>query len=273
MTTQCVMRYMRAMTPATPGRRASLLRRLGRWATLVPVVAVLPAYVALIERGWQPLAATVALLALTMTLLLALERALPRGGLGVRPPGTLRLDIAYVVMSGAINVAVPMLVLAPLAAASPLAGRDLQLWPRNLPFWLDVLLFTLLADFISYVWHRLEHDPRFPLLWRIHAVHHAPRYFDVMMGGHVHPLDVLVFVALTAGLGLLLGVPVATIDATMLFAGVIGAIHHLDAETDLGWLNRLIPFADHHTVHHSRAPQENGNFGNITTIFDQLFGT
>ncbi len=256
-----------------PARPTTLLRRLGRWTTVGLVVGCIPAHV-LLQRLGLPALGSAGLVLLTMALTcLALEWWIPRGGLGERPPGTVSLDIFYNALSGGLNVLVPALVLIPLGHAVAPRFDGAPLWPQDLPFWLDVVLCTLLADFVSYWWHRLEHSPRFPDLWRIHAVHHTPRYYDFFMGGHVHPLDVIIFACITAGLAALLGVPEATIDATMLFAAVVGGMHHLDAETDLGVLNRLIPFADHHTVHHSRATDENGNFGNITTLFDQLFGT
>jgi sterol desaturase/sphingolipid hydroxylase (fatty acid hydroxylase superfamily) len=50
-------------------------------------------------------------------------------------------------------------------------------------------------------------------------------------------------------------------------------VHHTRVDTDCAWLNRVLPFADHHVVHHSIQPQDAGNYGNITTVFDQVFGT
>src|SRR5262249_17335488 len=57
------------------------------------------------------------------------------------------------------------------------------------------------------------------------------------------------------------------------FASMVGAVHHTSVDTDCRFLNRIVPFADHHIVHHSIRPQDAGNYGNITTIFDQVFGT
>jgi hypothetical protein len=54
---------------------------------------------------------------------------------------------------------------------------------------------------------------------------------------------------------------------------MVGAVHHTRVDTDCGWLNRAVPFADHHVVHHSIFPYDAGNYGNITTLFDQLFAT
>lgn len=248
-------------------------RRLLQWATVLLVALTLPAFFAMEAAGWSTMFASTLILAVTAIVLVGLERAIPRGGLGERPPRTLWVDIGYTSLNGLLNTLLPAFLLVPFASAHALRVGGATLWPHDLPRWLDVLLCTLMADFVSYWWHRWEHDPRVPWFWRLHSVHHAPRYFDFWVGGHVHPLDVVVFIVITAGFAALLGVSPLTIEATMLFASVIGAAHHLDAETNLGALNRVIPFADHHTVHHSRAPEENCNFGNITTLWDQLFGT
>jgi sterol desaturase/sphingolipid hydroxylase (fatty acid hydroxylase superfamily) len=93
------------------------------------------------------------------------------------------------------------------------------------------------------------------------------------MGPQVHPLDVAIFGLVGYALVALLGAPPLAIEAGAFFASIVGAMHHLRGETRCGWLNRLFPFGDNHVVHHSRLPQEDGNYGNITTLFDQLFGS
>jgi sterol desaturase/sphingolipid hydroxylase (fatty acid hydroxylase superfamily) len=93
------------------------------------------------------------------------------------------------------------------------------------------------------------------------------------MGARVHPLDVTVFACVGYSLVALIGAPLAAVETTAFLASMVGAIHHTHMATDCGWLNRVVPMADHHTVHHSSAEHVNGNFGNITTLFDQLFGS
>lgn len=105
------------------------------------------------------------------------------------------------------------------------------------------------------------------------SVHHAPKHFDVWMGAQVHPLDVAIFGLVGYAFVGLFGAPPIAVQAGAFFASIVGAMHHLRAETRCAWLNRLFPFADHHVVHHSRLPAENGDYGNITTLFDQIFGS
>jgi sterol desaturase/sphingolipid hydroxylase (fatty acid hydroxylase superfamily) len=86
-------------------------------------------------------------------------------------------------------------------------------------------------------------------------------------------VDIAIFGLVGYAFVALLGAPPLAIEAGAFFASIVGAIHHLRAETHCAWLNRVFPFADHHVVHHSRLPEENGNYGSITTLFDQLFGS
>jgi sterol desaturase/sphingolipid hydroxylase (fatty acid hydroxylase superfamily) len=93
------------------------------------------------------------------------------------------------------------------------------------------------------------------------------------MGARVHPFDTLGFTVVSYGFLAALGAPLPAIEIAAFFAAMVGAVHHTRVDTDCRWLNRLVPFADHHVVHHSIRPHDAGNYGNITTVFDQVFGT
>ena len=93
------------------------------------------------------------------------------------------------------------------------------------------------------------------------------------MGARVHPLDVLGFGLTGYCLVSVLGAPIEALEFTAYFAALIGGVHHTKLQTDCGWFNRIIPMGDHHIMHHSKREEDNGNFGNIFTFFDTLFGT
>src|SRR5512145_2312601 len=52
-----------------------------------------------------------------------------------------------------------------------------------------VLLAVLVLDFVSYAWHRANHQ--LPFLWRFHRVHHADGNFHVSTALRFHPGEVL----------------------------------------------------------------------------------
>lgn len=252
------------------------LRRLcAATATPAIVIGCMPAWFAL-QASWQePLLVSLALQAVIVVLLVLLELAIPHPTLEPRPPGTLHVIVFYNFAATAVAVVLPSLVYVPSARA---AGEGLglaALWPTSAPLWVQVVGVLLIVDFNSYWWHRLEHRPPkgYEWAWRLHSVHHAPTHFDLWMGPQVHPLDVAIFGLLGYAFVALLGASPLAIEAAAFFASIVGAMHHLRAETRCGFLNRIFPFGDNHVVHHSCLPEENGNYGNITTLFDQLFGS
>jgi sterol desaturase/sphingolipid hydroxylase (fatty acid hydroxylase superfamily) len=235
--------------------------------------ASIVAWVAFWTSGLPTLAASLAASILMVTGVLVLERVAPRPGLAPRPPGTLWSDVAFTATTTVVAVVAPSLVVVPVGRALAATVGVRPVWPAHLPLWASTVLAILVADLTSYWWHRLQHTTGGSWLWRLHSVHHSPRHFDFWMGARVHPLDVLGFTIIGYGLLGVLGAPVPAIEITAFFASMVGAVHHSSLDSDCRWLNRIVPFADHHVVHHSIVPGDAGNYGNITTLFDQLFGT
>jgi sterol desaturase/sphingolipid hydroxylase (fatty acid hydroxylase superfamily) len=235
----------------------------------------MPAWFWLLSRTHQPLLCSLVCQAAIVALLFSLELAIPHPTLPPRPPGTLHIILFYNFAATAVAVALPSLAYVPLAHAIGNAARLAGLWPASAPLWAQIALALLIVDFNSYWWHRLEHRPPAgqQWMWRLHSVHHAPTHFDLWMGPQVHPIDVAIFGLVGYAFVALLGAPALAIEAAAFFASIVGAMHHLRAETRCGVLNRIFPFGDNHVVHHSPRPEENGNYGNITTLFDQLFGS
>jgi sterol desaturase/sphingolipid hydroxylase (fatty acid hydroxylase superfamily) len=231
------------------------------------------AWRALWMAGVPPLASSLAASIVMVVSLLLLERAIPRPGLDRRSAGTLGSDVAFTATTTVVAVVAPSLVIVPLArTAAAVLGAE-PVWPVRLPLWASAIAAIFVADLTSYWWHRLQHTTGESWLWRLHSVHHSPRHFDFWMGARVHPLDVLGFTVVSYAVLAALGAPPVAIDITAFFASMVGAVHHTRVDTDCRWLNRILPFADHHVVHHSIRPHDAGNYGNITTVCDQLFGT
>jgi sterol desaturase/sphingolipid hydroxylase (fatty acid hydroxylase superfamily) len=242
-------------------------------ATPVLLAASVVAWIVLWTEGVPSLASSFLASTVMVGGLLLLERTMPRPGLEPRRPGTIRSDVAFTVVTAIVAVAVPSLVVIPLGhAAGAVLGAG-TIWPGRTPLWASAVAAVLVADFTSYWWHRLQHTTGESWLWRLHSVHHSPRHFDFWMGARVHPLDTLGFTIVSYGVLAALGTPRVAIEISAFFAAMVGAVHHTRVDTDCGPLNRALPFADHHVVHHSILPHDAGNYGNITTLFDQLFAT
>src|SRR6266705_2230434 len=77
----------------------------------------------------------------------------------------------------------------------------------ELPFWIQVLIYLLVSDFLLYWIHRLFHGVA---LWRYHAIHHSPEDVDWISAARFHPIN------LTLGTVL--------VDVVLLLAGTAPAV-------------------------------------------------
>lgn len=142
-------------------------------------------------------------------------------------------------------------------------------------FWLPLATLFLVAQFLAYVTHVIFH--RYPLLWRLHEIHHSDVDVDVSTSYRHHPLEPLVFMPLITPLILLLGVPA---HAALAYQG-IGIALTVFAHSNLRvpeplerWLSKLVVTPDFHRLHHaSERRYTDSNYGVIVPWFDYLFGT
>lgn len=143
------------------------------------------------------------------------------------------------------------------------------------PWWLILSAALLSRTFANYWLHRAYHA--WPLLWRLHRVHHSDTHFDVTLGLREHPFSIvpsiIVFVAGT----LLLGLPVwavAIVDTVLIAANYW---EHIDVRLPprvVRMLGLIFVTPDMHRVHHSAwQPQTDSNFGACLNLWDRLFET
>jgi len=175
------------------------------------------------------------------------------------------------------SVLLRFLVTLSLASASLWAldqGIGIFNW-LSLPTWLTVVLCVALLDLSIYWQHVATH--RFPLLWRMHKVHHADTDMDVTTAVRFHPIELILSLGYKSVIVVLLGAPVAAVLVfeTLLFVGP--AFNHsnfkLPARLDrmLRW---VIATPDTHRAHHSTIVNEqNTNYGFFLIWWDKLFGT
>ena len=65
--------------------------------------------------------------------------------------------------------------------------------------WLEIIIALLVLDFAIWLQHLASH--KFPVLWRLHRVHHADPDFDVTTAIRFHPDRNRAFDALQSALG------------------------------------------------------------------------
>lgn len=179
------------------------------------------------------------------------------------------LVICTVVMVG-IYRATPVLV-----AANVTDSRFGLLNKAWMPYALRCVIAILALDLVKYITHRLWHG--FPLLWRVHQVHHSDPQYDVSTGLRVHPIEVTV----SQGLYLLavaaLAPPMVAVLIVELLSVFESFFSHVNASLPR-WLDKPLRLVfvtpDMHRIHHS--DEMTDQFKNLSDIFpwwDRLFGT
>jgi sterol desaturase/sphingolipid hydroxylase (fatty acid hydroxylase superfamily) len=147
-----------------------------------------------------------------------------------------------------------------------------DIWPTEWPLLLQLVIAVLFADFVFMVIHMLSH--KYPLLWRLHAVHHGVSRLYGFNGLVRHPLhQALDMVVGTLPL-VLMGMPT---DVAILLGMVIAiqlTVQHANVSYELGPFRNVMSIGQLHHLHHVNWGTEGDcNFGLFLTLWDRLFGT
>jgi sterol desaturase/sphingolipid hydroxylase (fatty acid hydroxylase superfamily) len=148
--------------------------------------------------------------------------------------------------------------------------------------WLQLLVAFLTLDFARYAVHWLDH--RVPFLWYFHRVHHSSVALNATSGLRMHAVD---FVQLTM-IPLVLFTLLFDVSAlshswilpgALAFGMVSDAFQHanlrfrVDRPLGRAW-DAVLNNPHFHSWHHTRdGVKRDGNYGNVLTIWDRLFGT
>jgi sterol desaturase/sphingolipid hydroxylase (fatty acid hydroxylase superfamily) len=145
----------------------------------------------------------------------------------------------------------------------------------NVPYPIAFILGLLLLDLTMWIQHLLFHAV--PVLWRLHAVHHADVDFDVTTGVRFHPMELIASMLVKMGVIMVMGIPPLGVLTFEILLNAAAMFNHgnvgLPVRVD-GWLRLLIVTPDMHRVHHSVVVNEtNSNFGFGLPWWDRLLGT
>ena len=241
-----------------------------------PVVIILGfvLYTTLAGAGWHVTLASYGA-ALVGVGLIALHEVMLPYRRDWRPPAEdVRTDALFLIV---VQVALPYLLaitlVIALAGALKAGGRTVDIfWPHNLPVVAQVAIMLLAADFMRYWLHRAFH--RYPLMWRLHAVHHSPPQLYTINVGRFHPIEKSVQYAADTLPFAILAVSQEVLAAYFVFYALNGFFQHSNCRVYLGPLNYLVAGPELHRWHHSRRAREmNSNFGNNLIVWDTLFRT
>lgn len=143
------------------------------------------------------------------------------------------------------------------------------------PQWLAVAITLLLLDFAIYGQHILMH--LWPLLWRLHQVHHTDLEFDATTAVRFHPLEIVLSMAYKVTWILLLGAEPSAVIAFEIILNGAATFNHSNVDIvpaldrKLRW---IIITPDMHRIHHSaRRAETDSNYGFSISLWDRCCGT
>jgi sterol desaturase/sphingolipid hydroxylase (fatty acid hydroxylase superfamily) len=145
----------------------------------------------------------------------------------------------------------------------------------TLPYWVQLLLLFVLADFIQWNTHRLLH--RVPWLWEFHKVHHSVKEMGFAAHLRFHWMETILYKTLQYIPLAMIGFGITDFILVHLFTLSIGHLNHANLGWDYGPLKYVFNNPKMHIWHHAKQIPEGHqygvNYGLTLSCWDYVFGT
>ncbi len=152
--------------------------------------------------------------------------------------------------------------------AIPTLAKTVGSWP----FWVQLPLAIVVADFAQYATHRAFH--KIPFLWRFHAIHHSIQTMDWIAGSRSHFVDILITRSLILIPMTLCGFSQSAMAGYLVFVSFHATFCHTDFGPRPRWLEPWFVTVRYHHWHHAAdAEAADVNFAIHWPFIDRLFGT
>lgn len=143
---------------------------------------------------------------------------------------------------------------------------------KDIPIFIRIILFYLLADFGAYWVHRLMHTKIF---WASHRWHHAPKYMYWLSGARGSAVQMfLTTLPVIIAWPLMFDIP--NWLYIFMFAEFTFRNHwmHVNVSVHSKAIEMIFITPSYHRIHHSSDPlHHNKNFAVLFTFWDKIFGT
>lgn len=142
---------------------------------------------------------------------------------------------------------------------------------NTLALWLQLPLLLLFTDMLQYAMHRWLHGK---MLWRFHAIHHAPTQLEWHHANRFHPINILLYTTLVTTAALWAGFPLSSILLLAPFNLAYSLMVHANVNWSFGPLRYVLASPVFHRWHHAadKAAYDK-NFAPTFPFIDLLFGT
>lgn len=142
-------------------------------------------------------------------------------------------------------------------------------WLATLPLWLQGLMYLVGADFVLYWIHRAFHRG---MLWKYHAVHHAPVDVDWISASRWHPVNLMLGTAAVDIAWFLAGLSPETMIVIGPFNIITSCMVHANLNWTFGPLRYVFASPVFHRWHHEVSVTDK-NFASTFSLWDFAFGT
>lgn len=145
----------------------------------------------------------------------------------------------------------------------------------NLPFGLQFIGSVLILDMLIYGQHVAFHY--YPILWRLHRMHHADLNIDTSTGIRFHPIEIFLSIIIKLIAILAFGPPATAVLTFEVLLNGCAMFNHANVFIPIKGdkvLRLFLVSPDMHRVHHSTHRREyNTNFGFCFPWWDRVFRT
>ena len=150
-----------------------------------------------------------------------------------------------------------------------IVALNVSTWPG----WIQLILYFVIADFMSFNVHRLLH--RVPLFWEFHKVHHSIEEMGYAAHLRYHWMENILYTLFKFFPLALIGFDTSHMIIVHLVTIAIGHYNHANFALPLGPLKYIFNNPQMHIWHHAKdIPKKYGvNFGISLSIWDYLFRT
>jgi len=149
---------------------------------------------------------------------------------------------------------------------------DVGIWPTQWPLWTQLLIAFVISDFVFMMMHYLSH--RYPVLWRLHAVHHGVGRLYGFNGVMRHPLHQVLDMVVGSLPLVIMGMPIPVAVLLGFAISITLIVQHSNVDARLGPLQSHFSIGRIHHLHHVNWGTEGDcNFGLLFTCWDKMLGT
>ncbi|MBN8673392.1 MAG: sterol desaturase family protein [Chitinophagales bacterium] len=236
---------------------------------IYPVIMLSASFILIfgMKNGYNMYLVSLPVITLSGVLILFLERWMPYEKDWIKGKGDWNLDLTYYIINYCIKLTAQYLLILLAQSIS-----FFNWFPKEQPFWLQVILALTIIDFFLFFVHLQSHKYKF--LWNLHAIHHSSERLYFLNGDKRHALHQLIEGGPGIIVCMVIGTPPVVIITALALLAVNMFMQHTNLDYKAGILKKFFCVAELHRWHH-RADFKDAqvNYGAWLTVWDYIFKT